>query len=138
MPCIALWHHPAMTETSYFPVHSYVETGARRLNRIRRQGAVRMRALRHRWKEAGRPEPGTLDRAIVDGLRDAMLATVVDGVARGPIYPQDLLLRVAAQLVERTEAAQAAGRETVVYDRQAVADALWARLLVPPKRRVTA
>lgn len=127
-----------MREPSYHPVHAYKETGAARLGRIRRQGAGRMREMRQRWRDVGRPDPATLDRAVVDALRDLLLrepegyrlATFVD--------PQALVLETARHLVERSERAREAGRDVVVYRREEVAAALQARLLQPPKAGVTA
>ena len=63
-----------MREPSYHPAQSYLETGARRIGRIRRQTANRMRDMRQHWKNIGRPDPATLDRAIVDALRDSILS----------------------------------------------------------------
>ena len=123
-----------MRETSYHPAHSYLETGARRIGRIRRQTADRMRDMRQRWRDAGRPDPQTLDRAVVDALREAIQSLVVDGAVVGSVSPQDIIRRTASHLVERTQRAKEAGRDTVVYDRKEVADALWQRLLAPPKR----
>lgn len=122
-----------MRETSYYPGHAYLETGAKRIGRIRRQTADRMASMRERWRAEGRPDPATLDRAIADALRDAIASTVREGVTHGPIDPQAILVGVARQLVGRTEAARDAGREGVVYRRDAVADALWKRLLQPRK-----
>ena len=125
-----------MREPSYHPAHSYMETGARRIGRIRRQTANRMRDLRQRWRDVGRPDPATLDRAVVDALRDAVHALVVDGVVVGTLDPADIIRRTAHQLVERTQRAKEAGKEGVVYDRNEVADALRLRLLSPPKAGV--
>ena len=123
-----------MRETSYHPAHSYLETGARRIGRIRRQTANRMRDMRQRWKDIGRPDPATLDRAVVDALREAIQSLVVDGAVVGTVDPADVIRRTASHLVERTQRAREAGRDVVVYDRGEVADALWQRLLAPPKR----
>lgn len=90
-----------------------------------------MRRQRERWRDEGRPDPATLDRAIADALREAIAATVRDGVTSGPVDPQAVIVGAARQLVERTEAARDAGREGIVYRREAVADALWKRLLQP-------
>ncbi|KST61180.1 hypothetical protein AO398_00375 [Methylobacterium sp. GXS13] len=122
-----------MRETFHIPTPAHPETGARRIGRIRRQTADRMASMRDRWRAEGRPDPATLDRAIADALRDAIAATVREGVTSGPVDPQAILRGVARQVVGRTEAARDAGREGVVYRREAVADALWKRLLQPKK-----
>lgn len=124
-----------MREPSYHPVHAHRETGAARVGRIRRQTAGRMRDLRQRWREEGRPDPATLDRAIADAVRDALLATVVDGRTARSIPVREILLRISAQLVARSRRDAEAGRDVVVYDRKAVAEAVHKRLLQSPRAR---
>ncbi len=126
-----------MRDTGYYPVHAYQETGAARIGRIRRQTAARQRELRQRMRDAGRPDPATLDRAIVDALRDILtgepegyqLATFID--------PKSLLLETARCLVERTQRDREAGRDVVPFKREQVASALQSRLLERPRRSVT-
>lgn len=125
-----------MIEPSYPPVHAYLETGGARLKRIQRQAATRMRAMRSRWRTLGRPEPATLDRAIVDALRDILLSSHEGKRLATFVDPEALLLKTAGQLVERSERAREQGRDVVVYDRAEVAGALQARLLTAPKRGV--
>ena len=132
---MAAWHTPAMCKPFPTQPYAYQETGSRRIGRIRRQAARRMSSMRERWRNEGRPDPATLDRAIADALRDAIASTVREGVTCGPVDTQAILVGVARQLVERTEAARDAGREGVVYRREAVADALWKRLIQPAKRK---
>ena len=120
-----------MRDTGYYTTHAYAERGPARPGRIRRQTAGRMRDLRARQREAGRPDPAALDRAIADALRDAIAATVQDGVARGAIDPHGVILRIAEHLRSRSERAAAAGKETVIYKREAVAEAIHQRLLAP-------
>jgi|GEM_PF-1270626 len=120
-----------MRTDGYHCTHAYTERGAARPNRIRRQTAGRMRDLRARKRAEGRPDPAALDRAIVDALRDAIAGTVRDGVARGAIDPQGVILRIAEHLRSRSERAAAAGKEAVVYRREAVAEAIHQRLLAP-------
>lgn len=126
-----------MRDPGYHPVHAYKESGAARIGRVRRQGAARQRGLRERWRAEGRPEPGTLDRAIADALRDAVLATVVDGRTAPTVRIEDVTRRIGAALVDRSRRAYEEGRDVVLYDREAVADAIWKRLLQPPKSAVT-
>lgn len=118
-----------MRETSYAPVHAYLEAGPARLGRIRRQTAGRMRTLRARLADEGRPDAAALDRAIVDALRDAIAKTVRDGATQGGVYPKDLVVGVAEHLRERSERARKAGRKAVVYKSQAVGDAIYERIL---------
>ncbi|SFM84648.1 hypothetical protein [Methylobacterium pseudosasicola] len=123
-----------MRDTSYHPVHAYLETGARRIGRIRRQTADRNRSMRARWREEGRPDPATLDRAIVDALR-AMLLSAPEGQRLStPLDPGALLLETARHLVERTERSKARGRDVTVFKREAVSETLQSRLLEAPKR----
>ncbi|UYW24815.1 hypothetical protein OKC48_16200 [Methylorubrum extorquens] len=123
-----------MREPDYAPVHAYLETGGARLKRVRRQTADRMRAMRARWKETGRPDPATLDRAIVDAVRDILLREPEGMRLATLIDPEELLRETARQLVERSRLEQAAGREAVVYDRNATIIELQIRLLQRPKR----
>lgn len=123
-----------MRETSYSPVHSYLETGARRIGRIRRQTAGRMRTMRQHWRDIGRPDPATLDRAIVDALRDELLAAPEGARLSTPVDPEALLRGVARKLVERSQADREAGKEGVVYVMQEVVVGLQVRLLQRPKR----
>lgn len=124
-----------MRQTDYYPAHAYKETGAARVGRIRRQTAGRMRELRQRWRDEGRPDPATLDRAIADAVRDALLATVVDGRTASSISVREILLRISGQLVERSRRDAEAGRDVVIYDRKAVAEAVHKRLLQAPRAR---
>ncbi len=124
-----------MRQTDYYPAHAYKETGAARVGRIRRQTAGRMRGLRQRWKDEGRPDPATLDRAIADAVRDALLATVVDGRTARSIPVREILIRISGQLVARSRRDAEAGRDVVVYDKKAVAEAVHRRLLQAPRAR---
>lgn len=124
-----------MRETAYYPVHAHRETGAARVGRIRRQTAGRMRELRQRWKDEGRPDPATLDRAIADAVRASILASVVDGKTASSIPVKGILLRIGGQLVARSRRDSEAGRDVVVYDKRAVAEAVHKRLLQVPKPR---
>lgn len=126
-----------MREPDYFPVHPYKETGAARLGRIRRQGAGRMRALRERWRLSGRPDPAVLDRAIVDAVRDLLVAELEGMRLATLIDPERLIRRTAGHLVERSRADREAGRDAPLYDKREVASALEARLLRAPKASVT-
>lgn len=125
---------PAMRETSYYPGHAYLETGARRIGRIRRQTAERNRSMRERWREEGRPDPATLDRAIVDALRSMLLAAPEGQRLSTPIDPSALLLETARYLVERTERSKARGRDVTIFKKEPVAQVLQSRLLEGPKR----
>ena len=118
-----------MRETSYSPVHPYLEAGPSRPGRIRRPTAGRRNALRGRLAEEGRPDAAALDRAIVDALRDEIAKTVRDGATQGGIYPKDLVVGVAEHLRKRAERARNAGRKTVVYRSEAVGDAIYQRIL---------
>ena len=107
------------------PRPSFSAARAREANRAAKA------ASRARAAEAGAPDPATLDRAIADGL-----AVVIAGAPKGyrlasPIDAGRVLLAAAAALKARTERAIAAGKPAVVYRREAVADALWRRLLQP-------
>lgn len=120
-----------MREPGYFPTHAYLEAGPKRPGRIRRQTADRMASMRARLADEGRPDAATLDRAIVDALRDAIAATVRDGATQGGVYPRDILLSVAEHLRRRSERATKAGRKAVVYRNEAVGDAFYERVLAP-------
>ncbi|AMB45074.1 hypothetical protein [Methylobacterium sp. AMS5] len=122
-----------MRPLEYAPVHAYKETGAARVGRIRRQTAGRMRELRQRWRDEGRPDPATLDRAIADAVRAALLASVVNGKTASSIPVREILLRISGQLVARSRRDSEAGRDVVVYDKRAVADAVHKRLLQAPR-----
>lgn len=124
-----------MRQTDYYPAHAYKETGAARLGRIRRQTAGRMRELRQRRRDEGRPDPATLDRAIADAVRDALLATVVGGKTARTIPVREILVRIGGQLVARSRRDAEAGRDVVVYDKRAVAEAVHKRLLQSPRTR---
>lgn len=122
-----------MREPGYHPVHSYRETGGARLRRHRRQAAARMTAMRARWREAGRPDPATLDRAVADAVRDLLLRAPAGKRLATFIDPEELLRETARHLVERSERSAARGRDVVVYKREEVSDALQARLLKAPR-----
>lgn len=122
-----------MRDLAYHPAHAYLETGARRLGRIRRKTADRMASMRERWREAGRPDPATLDRAIVDAVRDLLLAAPEGKRLVSHLDPEAILLQTARHLVERSERSAARGREVTVYRREAVSEALQNRLLSRPK-----
>jgi len=100
--------------------------------REREANRVAQAATRARRAEAGAPDPAVLDRAIADGL-----AACLAGEPRGyrlasPLDPQAILLAAAAALRARTERAIAAGKDAVVYRREAVAAALATRLGLDP------
>ncbi|GJE74955.1 hypothetical protein BGCPKDLD_1529 [Methylorubrum suomiense] len=120
-----------MREPGYVPAHAYLEAGPARAGRIRRQGAGRMATRRARLAVEGRPDAATLDKAIVDALREVIAATVRDGATEGGVYPKDILVGVAEKLRERTQRARKAGRKAVVYKAEAVGDAFYERVLAP-------
>ncbi|KAB1071161.1 hypothetical protein [Methylobacterium planeticum] len=98
---------------------------AERIAHARDLGRDRKRAERERARDAGRPDPATVDRAIVEAVRSFFSA---DPQSVRPIAP-DALLRVAAlQLLRRAHAAHDAGAEPIHYTREAVSEALYARL----------
>ncbi len=123
---------------SYSTPYAHQETGAARIGRIRRQTASRQREMRARWRAAGRPDPATLDRAIVDAVRDILLREPEGYALATFIDPKTLLLETARCLVERTQRDREAGRDVIPYRREEVASALQARLLDRPRRGVTA
>lgn len=118
-----------MRQPDYAPVHPYLEAGSAQPSRIRRQTAGRMKALRARLADDGRPDAAALDRAIVDALRDAIARTVRDGGTQGGVFPEEIVVGVAEHLRRRAERARRAGRKAVVYRSQAVGDAIFERIL---------
>ncbi|MCJ2078779.1 hypothetical protein MKK68_24585 [Methylobacterium sp. E-016] len=120
-----------MRDPGYHPFHSYLERGSARPARVRRQTAGRMRDLRARQRETGRPDPAALDRAIVDAFRDAIAGSVRGGATRWDIDPMGLVLGIAEHLRARSERAILAGKVGIVYQREAVAEAIHLRLLAP-------
>lgn len=121
-----------MREPGYHPVHAHRETGGARLKRTRWQTADRMVSMRARWREAGRPDPATLDRAIVDAIRAILMREPEDKRMATFIDPDALILETGRHLIERSEKAKAKGRDVTVYRRTEVAKALQARLLAAP------
>lgn len=122
-----------MNEPGYHPAHPHRETGGARLKRHRRQAAARMTAMRARWREAGRPDPATLDRAIVDAVRDLLLQAPEGKRLATFLDPEAILRETARHLVERSERSAARGRDVVVYRNAEVSDALQSRLLRAPR-----
>lgn len=103
---------------------------AERIAHQRDLGRRKKAGQRQRQREAGRPDPATIDRAIVEAVRSFFQA---DPQSVRPIAP-DALLRVAAlQLLRRAHAAHEAGAEPILYTREAVSEALYSRLSVPAK-----
>lgn len=84
---------------------------------------------RERRRDAGRPEPAILDRAIADALR-SYLSRGDRSLAR-PLEPVALLKTVRDHLLLRNLRLEKAGREPVVYDPAEVVQALKERLLTP-------
>ncbi len=95
----------------------------RELARKRKQGE------RERRRDAGRPEPVILDRAIGDALRSYLSRD--DRSLTRPLDPAALLRTVRDHLLLRNVKLERAGREPVVYDPVEVVDALKERLLTP-------
>lgn len=105
-------------------------TEAERVARERNLGRDRKRGLRQRARDAGRPDPATVDRAIVEAVRSFYAATPE---CVRPIDPKALLRAAALQLMRRAQAAYDAGEDAVPYSREAVAEVLYARLAAPAK-----
>lgn len=84
---------------------------------------------RGRRRDAGRPEPAILDRAIADALRSYLSRD--DRPLTRPIDPVALLKTVRDHLLLRNLRLEKEGREPIVYDPQQVVDAMKERLLTP-------
>ncbi|GAB6842679.1 hypothetical protein HNR00_003250 [Methylorubrum rhodinum] len=84
---------------------------------------------RCRRRDAGRPEPAILDKAIADALRSFLSRD--DHSLTRPLNPAALLRTVQEHLLLRSVRAEKAGREPVVYDPRQVVGALKERLLTP-------
>ncbi|KTS25894.1 hypothetical protein NS228_23825 [Methylobacterium indicum] len=84
---------------------------------------------RGRRRDARRPEPVVLDRAIADALRSYLSRD--DRSLTRPLDPAALLRTVRDHLLLRNVKLERAGREPIVYDPQQVVDALKERLLTP-------
>lgn len=93
----------------------------RELARKRKQGE------RERRRDAGRPEPVILDRAIADALRSFLSRD--DLPLTRPLDPVALLKTVRDHLLLRNLRLEKEGREPIVYDPQQVVQALKERLL---------
>jgi len=102
---------------------------AERVARIRTQSRERKRAERDRRRDARRPDPAVLDRAIADALRSYL--TRIDRPLTRPIDPVALLKTVRDHLLLRNLRLEKEGREPIIYDPQQVVDALKERLLTP-------
>ncbi|WP_375453437.1 hypothetical protein [uncultured Methylobacterium sp.] len=107
-------------------------TASGRIARTRRENAGRQRLVRERRREAGEPDPGLLDRAIVDALRSILLRCE-DSVSR-PIDPKLVLHLTREHLVLRATRAKDADPDAPPYNGAAVAEALRRRLFEKPKR----
>jgi hypothetical protein len=110
---------------------------AAKLNMTAEERAAHERALarkrkqqeRGRRRDAGRPEPVILDRAIADALRSHLSRD--EHTLTRPLNPAVLLRTVQEHLLLRSVRAGEAGRESVVYDPKQVVEALKERLLTP-------
>lgn len=118
---------PDVPNTGDHPVHAYRCTGPAKRSRIRRLGAARQRALRQRRKEAGRPSPEALDRAIVDALRE-MLMRHEDSLRR-PIDPALLLGLTKTRLLLSAHREQAFEGKVPAERSKAIIDTMRDRLL---------
>ncbi|MCJ2124572.1 hypothetical protein [Methylobacterium sp. J-077] len=108
----------------------YRGTAAARRERLRKMNAGHQRLVRERRREAGEPDPGLLDRAIVDALRSVLLRCE-NSVSR-PIDPRLVLALTREHLLQRCARAREADPEAPVYDGAAVANAVIRRGIRTP------
>ncbi|GJE47034.1 hypothetical protein GOFOIKOB_0053 [Methylobacterium tardum] len=98
--------YPSMSTASPFPAPS---------SRAARRDADRQRkrAERQALRDAGAPDPRQLDAAIVDALRDALVAPAGQGVVRRHVDIHDVLRGAARALRGRTHGGVSLRREAI-------------------------
>ncbi len=124
-----------MRQTDYYPAHAYKETGAARVGRIRRQTAGRMRELSSAGgtRAARTRRPWTVRSPTPCGMPFSQRSSTARTASAIPV--REILLRISGQLVARSRRDAEAGRDVVVYDKKAVAEAVHKRLLQSPRAR---
>ncbi|WP_244008838.1 hypothetical protein [Methylobacterium sp. J-068] len=110
----------------------YRGTAAAHRARLRRQNAGHQRLVRERRRDAGEPDPGLLDRCIVDALRSVLLRCE-DSVSR-PVDLRLVLSLTREHLLIRSIRAQKLDPSTPAYDGEVVMAAIRKRLFMKPKR----
>ena len=123
-----------MTQNPPTPTRHPRSTGPGRAVRLRREAAGRQQAVRDRRRESGEPDPGLLDRVLVDALRSIFLRCP-DSLLL-PIEPSLVLSLAREHLLLRSKRAHEIDPDAPVYNGAAVAEALRRRLLEPPKRPI--
>jgi hypothetical protein len=111
-----------------------IETLEEAVASARTSWARTKRAERERAREGGRPETGVLDRAVVEALRETILATPPGQRLGREIVVEKLVRAVGALLLRRVHEAHEAGAEPLGYTKEGVAAAIEDRLFRPAKR----
>jgi hypothetical protein len=111
-----------------------IETLEEAVASARTSWAKTKRAERERARESGRPETGVLDRAIVEALRETILASPPGQRLSREISVEKLIRAVGALLLRRVHEAHEAGADPLGYTREGVAAAIEDRLFRPAKR----
>jgi hypothetical protein len=104
---------------------------AERVARTRDLGRKRKSGERERHRDAGRPIAATVDRAVVDAVRDFLAA---DPTGSRPIPPDALMRTIALHLLRRSHRAYETGTDGGTFSREGVEAALRDRLLTPVSR----
>lgn len=103
---------------------------AQRVAHERDLGRRRKKGERERQRDAGRPIAATVDRAVVDAVRDFLAA---DPTGSRPIPPGALMRTIALHLLRRSHRAYETGAEGGTFSREGVEAALRDRLLTPSR-----
>ncbi|KMO37991.1 hypothetical protein VQ03_18215 [Methylobacterium tarhaniae] len=120
------------TDLEYLPVHRYARSPRQQTAFERREAARRKAEQRERQREAGVPDPTSIERAIVDALRLYLMK-------HPPSIDPVELLRYARDLaMSRSYAAHEANPSKPKFERAAVVEAIRKRVLTPPKSSRTA
>ncbi|BCM81698.1 hypothetical protein [Methylobacterium indicum] len=118
---------PVPTDLQYLPVHRYARDTRQQTAWERREAARRKNLQRERQREAGIPDPTSIERAIVDALRLTLLKSPAS------IDPVELLKYARDLAMSRSYAAHEADPSKPKYEREAVVEAIRKRVLRPPK-----
>lgn len=124
------------SDLEYLPVHRYARSPRQQTAWARREAARRKAEQRERQRDAGVPDPTSIERAIVDAFRIHMMRPEIATTSK--LDPRELLCYARDLVLSRSYAAHEADPSKPKYEREAVVEAIRKRVLTPPKASRTA